>query len=358
MTAWRLRLPLLVGLLLFLAALSPGQASAQAPAGSGHVATLQRFFDAMNGGDGDAALRLVTDRIVLEGTACSIGIEDCSGIDAVGPIIRAAAEAAAVGVTFTNEIVSSEVRGSRVTGVVHERAPDGFVAVDRIILFLEAEFVGLRIERLRLTPDLSDPQTAAADFVSRNFEASLSFFNLSLGVLGRLLDALNEGDIAAVKDELAPDVELQGALCAGVACEGVDAAGRRLGRWSDRTLLVLGNVRLLVNHRAGVGVTGVMADDAGLEFRYEVEVVGRRIVRLLFEALPVAAPVSPPPAPASVGAPIGLPATGSGGIAALGTSGNAPALAAPALVVMALVATGGAISSVVLGAGLRRRWRA
>ena len=311
-------LPVAAIALLLLLVLGGGAARAQTS--HPHVQTLERFFSAMNSGDADTALTLVTDRIALEGAACSIGIESCAGIEAVEPIIRAAAEAAALGVSFSDEIVSAEVRGDQVTGVVHERAPDGFVAVDRIVLFLEADFRDARIMRLRLTPDLRDPQTAAADFVAKNFSATLDFFNIALSVFGRLLDGLNAGDVPTAIEELSPEVALQGALCGISACEGHGVARLILRDWSARGLEVNANIRLLVNHRAGVGVTGLMEDADGARFRFEAEVVGRRIVRFLLERLPGAQPAL-------------LPASGSGGLAASGGDPLPAALVASAVVV-------------------------
>jgi len=117
----------------------------------------QQYVDAFNRGDVDDAVETFADAAVVGGMPGCVPV-DCVGKDAIRNMVEFYV-ADHIRITIT----SSEVSGNTATGSV-EIEEDVLRAggIERFLGLTSVEVTGGKIREYRLTPDLNDPQTAAA----------------------------------------------------------------------------------------------------------------------------------------------------------------------------------------------------
>ncbi len=203
--------------IMILAALMATMAARPAWAQADLAAILRQYYDAVNRGDVAAVMAFFTeDAVARLGNLCSPAVP-CVGKAAIQRQIEQTKS-----FQTRYDVVNIQVSGDTVTARVEQRnLPIQDAGLERVIQKHTVTFRGDKISNIVAELDLSDPQSAAFDNVSRVTTRSTTRRNL----------ALERGDVAGVMATYADDAVFEGwGLCAPAPCVGKGAIQKEIER--------------------------------------------------------------------------------------------------------------------------------
>jgi hypothetical protein len=197
---------LVLGPTLLLAALLQTESSAHA---AGAIDVMQQFLDAFNSEDNGAIQALVTSDFAVQNNAdCQT---PCEGLSELGVLI---------GLHMRIQVLSAEESGDVVTGRLLATSNSfNLVAPGITRVFADARLVirDGKVALLVLNLDLTDPQSAE---LANQFRTTRGPQGGLIGLQNALVNAVNRGDLAAIRSLITDDFVVTGNVGCATPCQG------------------------------------------------------------------------------------------------------------------------------------------